>query len=392
MLCLLALCGGLWQPAAAASVQFQEIPVEFTFGGDIAFGVQIQADADIQSAMLFYRYEGLPETYQAQASLSEDSRASYVLDTRQTWPPAFAQVTYWFAISLADGSTANSPEYTFAYFDDRFNWQTTQETFPLNIHRYDEDPAFGLTLLETSRLGLEKINRLIAAAPTESIDIYIYENALDMQSTLRLGNVRWVAGHADPWLGVIVVALPPGPNRLELTRQRIPHELMHIVLYQKIGSGYQNLPTWFNEGLASLAELENNPDYYTILRKAHEQDLTLPLAGLCESFPQEASNAFLAYAQAEVFTRYLYEQFGAQKMQALIEVYADGLACERGPEVVLGKSLNQLEAEWRGMLFGENILAAGLRDVLPWLALLLAALFSPLLLLIIGPNKRRKNA
>jgi hypothetical protein len=262
----------------------------------------------------------------------------------------------------------------------------------LRIYWYNEDLAYGQTIIDVAHQGLDKINRLVGALPSQHIDIYIYENALDMQSTLRLANVKWVAGHADPWLNVVVVSLPPGPEQLSLARQRIPHELMHVALYQQLGAGYESIPTWLNEGLASMAELQPNPDYVTILQKSHEQSLYLPIGGLCNGFPLEASNAFLSYAEAELFTRYLYEQYGAEKMQALIAAYADGMACDRAPEVVLGKSLTQLENAWQEDLFGKDALAAGVGELLPWLALLAITLIGPLLLLLIYPVKRGRKS
>jgi hypothetical protein len=374
------------QPAQAAEVQFEEIPVTYTFGGQVFFQVQIQSATPAQSAILFYRAEGVNETLNSVANLAADGLVSCTLDARQSQIPAFAMVSYWFDVTLNDGQTATSPIFTFAYEDNRFAWQTL-ESPPLHLHVYEDDAVFHQNLTDIAHQGLEKINTLIGMLPNQEIDLYVYESALDMQSTLRLANVTWIAGHADPWLGVVVVALPPGPSQMELARQRIAHELMHIVLYQKVGVGYTNLPAWLNEGLASMAELQNNPDYYTILQKAHEQELYLPLSGLCQSFPQDASNAFLAYAEAELFTRYLFEQVGAQKVQELTAAYADGMACERAPEVVLGKPLAQWEAAWQRSLFGGGVWAVNWSEILPWLALLAIALFAPLVLMAYRPTK-----
>lgn len=377
---------------ATADVQFERNEVVYTFGGDVVFSVYTQAGLASQSIKGFYRYEGLPETYTADAEIVEDGKIRFLLDARTAAIPAFAQVDYWFVVSLEDGTTATSPTYLFEYFDNRFTWQSPLETSPLRIHWYNDDLAYGQTLMDIARQGLDKSDRLIGALASETIDIYAYENALDMQSTLRLADVKWIAGHADPWLNVVVVSLPPGPDQLLLARQRVPHELMHILLYQQLGDRYENLPTWLNEGLASMAELQNNPDYVTILQKAHEQSLYLPISGLCKGFPLEASNAFLSYAEAELFTRYLYEQYGAEKIQALITAYADGLACERAPEVVFGKSLAQLESGWQESLFGKNnLLASGLNEMLPWLLLLVVALATPVILVLIYPVRRGRK-
>jgi hypothetical protein len=391
LVCLCLLVFTVSRPAYAADVQFQPAPVEYTFGGQVLFQVQIQSDTPLQSVTVFYRYEGQEDTHQGDAAFTPDGAASYTLEARQAQIPAFSGITYWFVATLTDGQTATSENFAFTYDDNRFEWQTL-EALPLRLHAYGSNTASLQSLFDIARQGLEKINILIGALPTQEIDVFVYDNGLDMQSTLRLANVKWIAGHADPWLGVVVVTLPPGPMQMELSRQRIPHELMHILLYQSLGSGYQNIPSWLNEGLASMAELQNNPDYYTILQKAHEQELYLPFAGLCNGFPQEASNAFLAYAEAEFFTRYLYEQVGTVKMQELLSAYTDGLACERAPEVVLGKPLAQLETEWQRSLFGGSVWASGVGEVLPWLALLAVALFAPLVLMAYGPARSGRKS
>ena len=162
------------------------------------------------------------------------------------------------------------------------------------------------------------------------MDIYAYASAKDMQEILQSIKKNWIGAHADPDLGVMVLSLPEGPEqRLEMERQ-IPHELMHILLYKMVGAGYVNLPAWLSEGLASVAELYPNPDYLVLLENAHNKGNLPSIISLCQSFPRDASGAFLAYAQSASFTRYLHQRFGSSGMERLVRQYADGLDCERG--------------------------------------------------------------
>lgn len=156
-----------------------------------------------------------------------------------------------------------------------------------------------------------------------------------------------MAGHADPELGVMVVSLPPGPGQQMETERQVPHELMHILLYQKLGQDYADLPTWLQEGLASLNETYPNPDYMTVLQDAAKKGSILSMNSLCRGFPAEASKFFQSYAQADSFTRFLYDAYGSEGLQALIQAYANGVECERGAEMGLGKTLTQLDAQWQ---------------------------------------------
>lgn len=373
------------------SIQFEELPVDYAFGVDVTLGVRIHSDTQVEQVNVAYQPENGVLTTDT-AILSPEGVVTYTIQFLDAeLLPAFARINYWFEVVLQDGSMVASPTYSFRYDDNRFEWQVS-EALPLRFHWYSDQVSFDVFLLEIAQQGIDKINRLIAALPVEEIDIYVYDNQLDMQSTLLLANVDWAAGHADPELGVVVVTLPAGPEQRLLARQRIPHELMHILQFQQLGDDYENLPVWLREGLASMAELENNPDYLVILEKAHEKDLYLPIMALCPSFPRDAANAFLAYAEAEWFTRYLYEQYGAAKMQELIIAYADGVDCERAPELVFDKSLTQLESKWRQEQFGENAVLADLKEVLPWIALLGVALSTPLLLMIFSPAKHRRKS
>ncbi len=103
------------------------------------------------------------------------------------------------------------------------------------------------------------------------------------------------------------MALPESPERQLLAEQRIPHELMHIFLYNSTPLGYKNIPVWLTEGLASLAELYSNPDYPIVLEEAVKEEGLLPMSALCGGFPRKSSEALLAYAQSQDFTQHLQE-------------------------------------------------------------------------------------
>jgi hypothetical protein len=170
--------------------------------------------------------------------------------------------------------------------------------------------------------------------------------------------------------------------------RQIPHELMHIMLFAYLGEAYRSLPVWLNEGLASAAELNPNPDYDVILNKARQKDALLPLADLCQSFPLDASGAFLAYAESFNFVYYLYDRYQAEGLQALANSYANGLDCDQGAEQALGVPLSQLEIDWRQEALGENPLGAAVEELLPWSLLCLAATLAPLGLTLAGLRRK----
>ena len=262
---------------------------------------------------------------------------------------------------------------------------------PFEIFWYEGDLTFGQEVLNTAQEGMLKFQNILPAPRPTDVQVYVYANAAELQTALRLSGQTgsWIAGHADPDLGVVIVTIPPGPAQTYEIKRQIPHEVAHVTLYQWLGEDYYNLPQWLREGLPSMAELFPNPDYALLLENAYENESLLLMNSLCESFPLEASNFLLAYAQSTDFTWFLYENYGSSGLEALTRAYADGLSCEQGAQQVFEKSLTELEREWRKQAFGENPLLSVLIELLPWLALLGIVLLAPLLLMFGG---RRKSA
>jgi hypothetical protein len=132
------------------------------------------------------------------------------------------------------------------------------------------------------------------------------------------------------------------------------------------------------EGLASLAELNPNPDYQIVLEHAIQNDTLIPVASLCGSFPMDISGALLAYAEANSFTRFLYSQYGSSGLDKLVRNYADGLDCQRGVEVTFGGSLEEIEQHWLEETFSVNAFRKAIETLLPWFALFFVVVAIPL--------------
>ena len=248
--------------------------------------------------------------------------------------------------------------------------------------------SFGQEALEAAQAGLQSIARFAPLNLEQPVEIFIYANADDFQSVLIPGKEEWVAGHANPELGLVRVLIEPDSRHGIAMEQRIPHELMHVMLYRHVGAGYNNLPIWLREGMATLAELYPNADHERVLHEAMTGNTLIPLQDLCVSFPNDPAQAFLAYAESSSFTSYLYDAYGSTGLQKLATSYADGLDCERGIQQALGLSLSNMEQKWRSSVFGQNDFLPALQNISPYLVLLCLVLVIPLLGLI-GTLRRK---
>jgi hypothetical protein len=377
--------------SAQSQVESLQSDIEFNFGELIFFKAYVQSKTPVNTAVIFFQADNDTRTNIGLAEVHPMGDGSYALGyvhhmSDYTIRP-FSTVYYHWELTLDDKTTYQSSQERINYTDDRFPWMTLQKNITPNqtvvVHWYRGDIQFAQNVLDAADAGRKRIQDILALTMPGKLDIYVYADADTMQTALNPGSANWVAGHADPDLGVILVTLPESPEQQLLIEQRIPHELMHILLYQSTKLGYSTLPTWLNEGLASNAELDPNPDYRILLEDAAKKNSLIPLPALCNTFPREAYGALLSYAEADSFVKYLRDSYGVPALQSLVTAYANGLDCNRGAEQALGAGLVQLQRNWERDELSQDVALKAFLNMLPWIILLLAVLAAPLILALL---------
>lgn len=361
------------------------------FGEGITFRATIKASIPIQNVSILINDDMQGLTNVQPLVIREDGTAEYFFDTKQNMLRPFTTVRWNYQITLADGMTSQSESYFIRYDDDRFAWQSLESGI-IQVYWYNGDANFGQAALNAAQSGLQSVSRILPLDVSQPVEIFIYTSASDLRGTLYSESEQWVAGHANSPSGVVMVMIEPGTNQSISMEQRIPHELMHVMLYRHVGAGYQNLPAWLREGTATLAEINPNPDYAVVLASAGVTDTLIPIKDLCASFSPNPDAAFLAYAEARSFTNYLRDTYGSQNLLDLAQIYADGVDCERGTERAYGVSLSKLEMDWRRAALGQNTVFSALQNMLPYLALLCVVLLIPLIGIVnVLRNKESRN-
>ena len=352
--------------------------VAIDFGKEIIFQARIQSSIPITQANILIRdnFDNITRVHPVQVDAAGLSTFHFE-NVRNALRP-FSMLTFWYEANLLDGNTLRSENFFVRYFDNRYPWQTKSDEFMI-VHWYAGDESFGQALLNTARLSLTNINELIPRQSSEPLDVYVYATPEDLQGALFLSGEKWVGGHANPKLGVALVAITPGPGQSIEMETLIPHELAHVMLYRSVGEGYDSLPVWLSEGIASMAELYPNPDYDQALTIASQNDSLLPVADLCDTFPLDASRAYLAYAESQSFVRFLRDSYGTPALFSLTSAYANGLSCDQGVVRALGTSLVSLDTRWRESVLGQNVVGVFLRNMLPYLGLFVLLLLMPLI-------------
>jgi Peptidase MA superfamily len=360
-------------------VEILESKVSYTFGVKIEFKARLQSSKPVEKVEVIYSPLDSSFSFVGLADFT-DGNILFIheADNAAGTIPVFSPVKYRFQITFQDGQTALSDFYSFVYKDNRFEWQTLEEQ-PFRIFWVEGDLAFGQAVLDSAKSGLRNIHTLLDFPELEALDIYVYARDSDFQSAINLSEFPLVAGKSVPEYGLVMVTLPAGPAQSLDIQNKVPHEIMHVMIYEKLGDRYQNIPAWLSEGLATLAQTDQNL-FHEELQSAVESNSLLAMESLCSSFSKHQFEFYLSYAQAESFTRYLYENYGRSQMVDLLDHYADGVECTRAPQVVYGQSLARLEERWYRDLVGVTDWWGNLEPLIPWLVFLAAVLFVPLVL------------
>jgi hypothetical protein len=365
------------RPARAQTgIGLENVAAAVRFGQGISFAATVRASSILREVSIVILDEAQSVTHVELLTVQPDGRTEFHYDARQNALRPFTTVRWNYRFTLTDGTQQHSDVFSTRYVDDRFDWQTL-ESGMLRVSWYAGEAGFGQAALRAAEAGLESVSRLIPADLSQPVEFFIYETMRDLQGTLSPGSQSWIAGHADPALGVVMVAIEPGPDQQMTLEQRLPHELMHVMLYRAADHGYENIPAWLNEGMSSLAEIAPNPAYERVLAEAAARQDWIPIAHLCSSFPADTGRAYLAYAESQSFAGYVHQTYGAAGLLKLAASYANGADCESGPETALGVPFSKLELDWNASVMGQNGFLPALQNISPYLVVLLLILIVP---------------
>lgn len=342
----------------------------YTFGGEVTFSLLVAGEAEILDVNLLLKTPDEPRTFVGKARFVKGQRveATYVLEPGRRRLLPFAPVTYWWEARDADGRTLTTERQSFVYADNRFEWQTLTDG-PITVAWHTGDREYAQLALDAAVAGLARANRDIQAPLPEAVTVYLYPSLAQAREALVESGRLWSDAHANPLFGAVVVTLPPGDVDTPVRAARdIPHELTHILIAQKTGDRFYNVPAWLQEGLAVTNEAAPDADQAAALKAALDADDLLPLAELCGPFSPDPVAAQLAYAQSESVVRYIRDRYGAQAFDALLRAYADGVDCAGGVQRALGMTLEELEEAWLQSSLQANPLLLRVRWLGPWLA------------------------
>jgi hypothetical protein len=393
-LCALLIVLALPRPVAAQQTPASASIVatsraSYQFGQVMVFSLLAESEAEIEEVTLFVRAPELPATLTVPVAVEPGRQVvtEYRLDLTQIRLPPFAAVTFWWRLSDSAGHTLTTAEEQIEYADDQFEWRQMERESGGGLYRVywtGGDPAMGQVALDVIDEVTPRLRAIVPINWTGPLRIYIYPSANDLRASLRLTGRDWIGAHAHPELGVILVTVSNPRTAVVELRQSIPHELSHLLLYQATGAGYEAVPAWFDEGLATFFEPIPDPTYETVLREAVFNGQTIPFTDLCHTFPDREEQALLAYAQSASLIRMIQAEYGNHALNQIVRAFADGADCQSAVKRVLGISLIELNGRWLRSQQPQSGVEQFLRQNILWL-LIVAAGFVMISLLFLRP-------
>ncbi|HID64187.1 MAG TPA: hypothetical protein EYP49_15820 [Anaerolineae bacterium] len=342
----------------------------YEFGRQLSFHLEAGSASGITQVILSFRATGDATTtverpqFVAGPSVTVDH--TYSLQGRYIKP--FSRIEYWWTLSDAAGHRLTTEVQTFSYDDDRFSWQSLAGE-GVTVYWYQGPEAFGQAALDVAVEAVPRISVDLGVGTPQPIRAFLYANLSDLEGALPPTGREWVGGQAYPELGTFVAAIPPDDRSLSTMKRVIPHEITHLLIYQAAGGAFGLVPSWLNEGLATLSEELPDPEAAIVLETALSQGSLVPLETLCGPFPLDAGEARLSYAQSASVVSFIRDRYGRQGLARLVTAYADGASCRGGVERALGVSLEGLETQWRASLQPRNKWLVFLEKAGPWLGL-----------------------
>ncbi len=334
----------------AISVTSQTDTVNFP--KSIAFQMRAQdSSALINKAMIFVRYGFNGMTgYLTQHTGSVSIRpghtitASWVENTTgDNFSPPGTLVSYYWLLYDSAGNSYTGGQQQFRTVDTRFPWQHLTQG-QLQVNWYNRPLEFGQTVLNDASSDLTHISQTLGGGLKSPVNLWVYQTDDDFHGSLTPNTYEWVGGIALPPLNEAeIVAMDSGDTTLV---RDMPHELTHLVFHQLIGES-ASAPTWFDEGLAVYNQQYHEPAMINRLQNALNTHSLLPLNSISLSFPANADQAYLAYAQSWNLISYMYSTFGQSSMAKLISLMSkQSNDFDTNLKLAVGMDQDHLENQW----------------------------------------------
>jgi hypothetical protein len=333
-----------------------ESTVVVNFPASLTFNITAASDVNIIDIRLHYLVDRMGHARivsEIPMVVTPATRVTtqWIWDMRMSggMPPG-SSIDCWWTVSDASGGKLETAPATVHIEDNRYTWRSTTWGI-VTLYWYQGDDAFAGELMDAVQEALSRLADNTGAALEDPVRLYIYASSSDLRGSMIFPQ-EWTGGVAFTEYGVIAIGIAPNSSGLTWGKRAIAHELTHLVIHQVTFNPYNSLPTWLDEGLAMTAEGELEPEFAAILSKSRSGNTLISIRSLASPFSANTDESLLGYAESYEVVTYLINEFGREKMLALLSTFEQGSGYDEALSKVYGFDMDGLNTKWKVSLEG----------------------------------------
>ena len=338
--------------AAQSSITTTNDRATIEFPDTITFSASFKSDTDIKSVVLEYGVDQLTcGTVIAKAfpdiQPGKNTSASWTWEMKQSGSlPPGADIWWHWRVTDAQGHDTVTDQKSIVWLDDQHPWQAI-DGGSINLHWYGNSQSFGRELHDSAVRSLDDLAQTTGVKADRPIDLYIYANTQDLRDAI-LYEPGWTGGQAFPENDIVIIGI--SADQITWGKRTQAHELTHVLVGHLTFSCLSDIPTWLQEGLAVYGEGGPELESKQQLDQAIADDKLISVRSLSGGFSEDPAKADLSYSQSYSLVNFLIEQYGQDKMLALLKALRDGATVDDALTSTYSFDIDGFEDVWRAYI------------------------------------------
>ncbi len=339
--------------AQNAPVRFMDGGLESNFPESIRFYTTFESDTEISDVRV--RFSTGPITTGQYDYLDLDETSGSLIEGELVWnvntstryiPPG-TTVDFLFEAIDEDGNEYASESYRQIMLDARYEWDVVKRG-PIHVYYHGPVQVRAERLADAAMESMLLMQPITGSEIETPITVTLYNNNAEMIGAVSARSAtisRELITEGQAFYDHSVVLVLSGSRDIGT----LTHELTHILVGRAAGGSNALVPLWFNEGLAEYGNLDKGLSYVYYLDWAVDTNRLIPFTRL-QTFPGEPNMVIVSYGQSRSFINYLIENYGGDKIAETLASIAEGRSGDIAIRNVYGKTVQQLENEWRATI------------------------------------------
>ena len=220
------------------------------------------------------------------------------------------------------------------------DWLTLSQSGVAVVHR-GADARYAARVLEIYETRGSIVAASMGLRTLEPVRFIIASTDEEFYELTNRGAPDWGVGCALSERALVVLKSPRVVSYPLQMEDVVVHELAHIAAWRVLRG--IRVPRWFDEGVAMATAGEWRLGQSSVLAAAAANGRLIPLERLESSFPREAADAALAYAESFHAVRYLMERAGVASPGELVQAVAAAGEFNHAIEELTGGSRSEFE-------------------------------------------------